>query len=571
MLDGGELLARALSRAGTTDVFALHGGHLEAFYQGCLRHGIRMTDPRHEAVAVNAADAYARLTREVGVCAVTAGPGFGNAYFGLMNAYLDASPVLVLVGAAPLGEAETNPLQGGVDQVAAATPVTKWAHRVTHTERIPELVAQAVRTAVSGRPGPVLLEVPVDVVFGRVDEARVRWSSAFGRNDPPAPSPRAVERALEVLEGAERPAILLGGGASFSDCGAELRSFVERARIPVFTNNKAYGLLPGDHPLNGGGVSNLAAVQAMSGAGPDALLVLGARFGLFTGGRGGSIIPRDARIVQVDVDGAEIGRLREIDVGVVADCRATLAALDARASEEEWPDRDAWIEQATAGRHAHEAAFAEAPPQTGGRLHPYHAARLVVDASGPETVFVLDGGEAAAWAQFFMAPSEGGAVLTHGYLGGLGIGPGFAIGAQRARPDARVVHITGDGALGFHIQELDTMVRHELPIVTAVLNNAVWGMSIHGQTAMYGGDGEAITRLADSGYERITEVFGGYGERVNEPSAVGPAMERAVEARVPACINLDVDAEVVHPVTTAMLGGGDREVTVPYYQNLDAR
>lgn len=570
MADGGELLAGTLSRAGVTEVFALHGGHLEALYQGCLRHGIRMTDPRHEAVAANAADAYARITGGIGVCAVTAGPGFANAYFGLENAYLDASPVLFLVGAAPLREAETNPLQGGVDQVAAAAPVTKWAHRVTHTERIPELLAQAIRTAVSGRPGPVLLELPVDVVFRDVNHEDVRWSSAFGPQEAPAISERAVERTIRILRDAERPALLLGGGAALSGCGAELRAFVERTRIPAFNNNKAYGLLPGDHPLNGGGVSALAAVQAMAGAGPDVLLVLGARFGLFTGGRSGTIIPRDARIVQVDVEGAEIGRLRDVELGIVADCREALAALDAAAAAEDWPERSTWVRQATAGRQAHEAAFAEAGAEIGGRLHPYHAARLVVEASGPDTIFVLDGGEAAAWAQFFMAPSSPGAVLTHGYLGGLGIGPGFAIGAQRARPDARVVHVTGDGALGFHIQEFDTMVRHELPIVTAVLNNAVWGMSIHGQTAMYGSEGEAITRLSDSPYERVAEAFGSYGERVSEASDVGPSMERAFGSGLPACINLDVDADVVHPVTTAMLGGADREeVVLPYYQNVE--
>ena len=232
-IDGGEMLLRVFERAGIDTIFTLHGGHLDAIFQASIGRELRLIDTRHEQAAGHAADGWARTTGRPGVAIVTAGPGFTDCITAIANAYLDCIPTLFIAGAAPLREAETLPLQGGLDQVAMVTPITKWAHRVTHTERIPDLTAQALRIATSGRPGPVFLELPIDVLFSRVDESRVTFPSKILPDSAPAPSPEAVERAVELLHAAERPAIMVGGGAWFSGAEPDLLAFAERTGIPV--------------------------------------------------------------------------------------------------------------------------------------------------------------------------------------------------------------------------------------------------------------------------------------------------------------------------------------------------
>jgi acetolactate synthase-1/2/3 large subunit len=564
---GGELLARALSDAAVSEVFTLHGGHLDAFLVACADHGIRLTDTRHEASAGHAADAYARVTGNLGVCVVTSGPGFTNAYTAITNAYLDRIPTLFIVGAPPLRESETNPLQGGFDQIAAAAPVTKWSYRLTDPARVPEIVALAVRKALSAPPGPVLLEIPIDVMFGETDPQRVRFPDTYALDSRPAPSPAQVNQALDVLAAASNPAIVIGGGVTFSGAAEALVEFAETVSVPVFYPGKSDGAIPASHPLAAGGLLALGMLPAMGAPTPDVVLQVGVRAGMFTGGRA-SLFP-GARIVQVDLDAAEIGRMHDVEVGIVADVRETLTALVAAAAQRKWPDWSQWVAVATAARHVHRAGFTDTTTAS-GRIHPYAAAEAVVGACPPETIFVLDGAEAPAWAEFFATTESIGGVLRLGYLGCLGVGPGFAIGAHRAAPEAPIVLITGDGAAGFHIQEFDTMVRHGVPVVTVVFNNAVWGMSVHGQQAVYGDTGVVVSTLADTAYDKVAEAFGGYGEHVSDAADIPDAMKRAFADGRPACLNLAVDADVVHPLTTMMLGDvtATDEIVVPYYENI---
>lgn len=566
-LDGGELLARTLARAGVRDVFALHGGHLESFLQGCVHNNIRLTDTRHEAAAGHAADGYARVTGEIGVCTVTAGPGFANAVPGIVNAYLDGVPTLFLIGAPPLREAETNPLQGGFDQIAMITPVSKWAHRVTHAERIPDLTAQAIRIARNGRPGPVVLELPIDVLHGPVNPQAVVSPTGIDVRTHPAPAPEEVNALIEFLRSAQRPIIFAGGGSRFANAAKELRRFAELSGVPVFVNPRGYGLLPPDHKLFGKDISNLAALMMMDGEGPDAVLILGARLGLFAGGRGGKIIPATARIAQVDIEAGEIGRLMSPEVASAADVTETLRALNDHGARVKWPDWSQWSTKVVSMKQSHAMLFAGTDGQS--PMHPYAAAREIMKALGRDMIYVLDGGEAGAWAQMHVDVDEPGRVLGHGYLGCLGIGPGMAIGAQRAFPNKRVVLVTGDGAAGFHIQEFDTMVRHGLPVLTIVFNNRAWGMSIHGQEAMYGRNAHVITELADTNYHTVAQAFGCHGARVDRLEDVGPAVKQALASGAPACLNVIVDREAVHPVTTMLMDEKeDKKTVIPYYENI---
>ncbi|MEO3786273.1 thiamine pyrophosphate-binding protein [Actinocorallia sp. B10E7] len=570
-LNGGTLLARTLAEAAPV-IFTLHGGHLDSFFQGCVEEGIELMDFRHEAAAVNAADGYARVTGGLGVAAVTSGPGFSNGFAGITNAFADGVPLLVIIGAPPLREVETRELQGGLDQIAALTPVTKWAHRITAPERIPDLVGLAVRHALSGRPGPVVLELPIDVAFTPVNEAHLRPAGPLRIGARPAPGRQALTDALELLDGAERPVILAGEGTLWWQDRGILTEFAETTGIPVISGGPASRGLPSRHPLNGHGLGTLTALGMSGGGSPDVVILLGFPLSLFSGGGPGGAIPADAKLLQIDADAAEIGRLGPVDVAVQADGAETLAAL-LDAHEGPWRDHGEWAGKLVAAHKLMELLFADAPEEIDGRIHPYHAAKEALATLDPETIIVADGGESAAWVNFTMPEAEPEIVLNPGYQGHLGIGQGIAIGAQRAEPGRRVVQITGDGAVGFHIQELDTMVRHDLPIVTVVLANDTWGMSIHGQDVLLGKGNDIVSRLAPTAYEKVAQAFGAHGERVEKLSDLGPAVRRALDSGRPSLVNVLISNEVVHPMTTAMLGDvtATDEIVVPYYQNIPLR
>lgn len=566
---GGELVARTLTAFGVEVAFGLHGGHLDALLLACRRAGIDLIDTRHEAVAVNAADGYARCTGTVGVAFATAGAGFSNAVAGLGAAHIDRSPVVLLTSSPPLGDAETNALQGSIDQVAMAAPVVKWAQRITAIDQIPRLVGLGIRKAMAGPPGPVVIDLPIDVLFGRGDEARVDDGGGARAALPPAPAPDGVDATVALLRNAERPAIIAGGGLRGPVPFAPLVAFAELTGIPVFHPGMIVGAMPPDHPLNGYVARNLAPLTA-DGRGPDVVILVGSRFGFYLGGRGGSVVPLDASVIQIDIDASELGRLRPFDVGITADAGLTLSALaDAVRGIGHWPDVSAWAAAAT-DVHRRPSAFLDDPTEVKERMHPYHALRAALGSVSPDATLVIDGGEIAAWATMSLHEARPARAMGCGYLGHLGMTPGLAIGAQIAEPGRRVVLLIGDGGMGFHPQAFDTMVRHGLPITTIVVNNACWGMSLHGQEILFGAEAGIVSVLADTAYDEVAAGFGARGERVDRLEDVADAVRAALAHDGPACINLAVSGDVAHPVTEAMLGmvGADGGTVIPYYDNL---
>jgi acetolactate synthase-1/2/3 large subunit len=567
-VNGGELVARTLRSFGVEVAFGLHGGHLNSLLLGFARHGIRVVDTRHETVAVNAADGYARATGRLGVAFATASAGFSNALGGLAVAYADRSPVLLLTSSPPLRDAEMNAAQGFVNQTAVAAPMAKWTHQVTVVEEIPRLVGFAIRKAFAGAPGPVVLDIPIDVLFTPVDEDTVTWGGGPKLAAAPAPAPAAVAEALDLLRAAERPAITVGGGARHvSD---RLVAFAERSGIPVFSQTGAYGNMPPDHPLFGGGSGSLAMAAHVGPGAPDVILILGARSGAFSLARSGRIIPRDAKLIQVDLDGAEIGRIVPVEVGITADVGETLAAF--LADDQPWPDRGAWSGAVT-GLHRYPRPQAEAEVEVAGRLHPYHVARELVRALPPGADVIADGGEVIQWVSDVLhdgklrsAPGFGG------YLAHLGIGFGFAMARRIADPSRKPVLVIGDGAFGFHASEIDTMVRHDLPVVIVVFTNEVWGSSIHGQQVHYGDEAVVASRLADTDYDQVAVGYGGYGERVSKLDDLAPALQRAFAANGPAVLNVSV-ADVTHPVAHMVIDVTDDPdvIVIPYYDNIVKR
>ncbi|MBL6937911.1 MAG: thiamine pyrophosphate-binding protein [Alphaproteobacteria bacterium] len=570
-ISGGVVLAKSLAALKVSEVFALHGGHLDSFLVACADNGIRLTDTRHEATAGHAAQAYSRATGRIGVAAITAGPGFTNALTCMVDAWLDATPVLFLAGSPPLREVATNPLQGGFDQVAMAAPVTKWAHRITNVERIPDLVDKAVRIAQSGRPGPVFLELPIDIMFGVMHEESLQLPSLPALNAPPAPSAAAVNRILDLLAASTRPAIIVGGGALSARCTAELPNFAEITGTPVLFSSKGNGVIPADHPLNLGAAGTLAVAALVAKQPADLVIQIGARSGLFLGGRAGSIVPHSAKLIQIDIDGSEIGRLRTPDVAVTADSGEALAALASAARGRSWRKPIAWTGLLARLLAAGMAPFEGVPTETReGVIHPFHAAREVARALSPDTAIAYDGGEAPSWFQPFGRSPGPGLYMGNGYLGTLGVGQGFSIGLARARPGKPVAAIMGDGAAGFHIAEFDTMARHGLPILTVIFNNACWGMSQHGQELVFGRQNLAAVKLAPSAYHTVAEGFGCAGEQITRAADIGPAVRRAQASGKPTCLNIMTDGDIAHPVTAMLVGSLNTkdEIPVPYYENL---
>ena len=316
---GGELVAQVLVRAGVRHLFTLCGGHILPIYDACLRHDIAVIDTRHEQAAAHAADAYARLTRSLGVAAVVPGPGVTDAITGVANAFAAHSPLLLIGGASPLALKGMGALQE-MEQLALFRPITKGVWTVPETRRIPEVLAAAIRTALSGRPGPVFVEIAVDVLMGTADAGEAPMPD-IGPTARPAPPAASVERLLELLATATRPALVAGSGVYWDGAWDALAAFAERAGVPVFANGMGRGCLPHAHPW----AFQLARGLALREA--DLVVVLGTPLDFRLGYGHAPVIAEEARLVMVDADEAEFGRNRPVDVGIAADLRLTLDAL----------------------------------------------------------------------------------------------------------------------------------------------------------------------------------------------------------------------------------------------------
>jgi acetolactate synthase-1/2/3 large subunit len=540
-IDGGEMVARILEREGIREIFTLPGD-VDLILRAAESRGFRVIDTRHEQAAGHMADGWARVTGRPGVAAVTSGPGVTDIVTAVANAYVDAIPMLVLAGRSAIVEDETA-AQQSLPQVEMMRPITKWAYTVPRPQRIAEFTAMALRQATTGRPGPVFLDIPDDVMKAQVEEEKVFFPEEYRPKAPPAAQPEAIVRTVELLEQAERPVILAGGGVWFAQAADELREFAELTQIPVLTNSKARGCVPEDTPLGFGDFVPLAAGQ------PDVVLVLGARLGLFTGGRYLSLIPADAKVIQVDIEGEEIGRNRDVQLGIVGDCREVLRQLLSHARQHPWPQRDAWLEVLGRTRQGRSQAFAAGLASTEPPVHPFRLATEVARFLPDDAIIVADGGEAWDWMNSAAVVKRPGHWLSHGYLGCLGVGPSFGMAAKLAHPDKPVLVTTGDGSVGLNLAEFHTAAKHNLPIVVVVFNDKAWGMCKHGQEMSRGKGQTVATELGLVHYEKAAEGLGAYGELVDKPADIAPALERAFKSGKPACLNVLVDPDVVSPAT----------------------
>lgn len=518
MIRGYTLFGQAIAREGIGTGFFIMGGPMNDALTACMASGVRMIDVRHEQAAAMMAHAYARVLARPGLCMGASGPGTINLTTGLANALVDCAPVIAFGGASPLGQFCKGSFQE-IDQLAIMRPVTKWAERVYEARRIPEYVNMAVRRAMAGKPGPVYIDIPGDVLYQEVDEADVVWPKPFdyaGRGRPVADE-ATLSRLVEALGKASRPILITGSGVLWSEASEALRAFVDATGIPFYTTPQGRGVVPEDHPYFYGHSRSRAFKEA------DLVIVVGTRLNYVVSyGRPPRFSP-DAVLARIDVDPAEIDGSERVDIGVVGDARAVLDQLRHAVAGSVGPERFApWRDALGANEAArlpkHEASLAN--DQT--PIHPLRLCKEVRDFIDRDTILVVDGQEILNFGRQSIPTFEPGNRLNSGPFGIMGVGLPFGIGAKAARPDGKVVVLHGDGSFGLNGMELDTAIRHSLPVLVVISLNGGW-------TA----DPERNKPGRDLGYTRFDEMavaLGGHGEYVEKPEDIRPALERAGKA-----------------------------------------
>jgi acetolactate synthase-1/2/3 large subunit len=533
-LHGGRLIARRLKAHGVSRIFTLSGGHLFSLYEGCRAEGIDIVDVRHEQAAGFAAEGWAKVTREPGVCALTAGPGVTNGMSAMASAQQSHSPMIVLGGRAPAFRWGQGSLQE-IDHVPFVRPVVKLAATAGATAEIPGLVDEAFAVAQRPHTGPVFLDFPLDVVFS---EADVREQPELAPPRAGRADSAALERAVALLDDAERPVIMAGTNLYWSRGELELRALAEARGIPVFLNGLARGCLPADHEL--------AFARARSAAlkGADVALVIGVPmdFRLGFGGAFGD----ETEIVAVDVAEPEREHARTVAAELYGDLRETLAAL-ARSRPARGHDTSGWVTRLRGIETSKREAEREQLSDPRAPLHPMRVYGELAQLLDRDAIVIGDGGDFVSYAGRVLDSYAPGSWLDPGPYGCLGSGPGYALAAKLAHPQRQVVLLLGDGAFGFSGLEYDTFARHGVNVVGVMGNNGIWALEKHPMEFLYDGWSVAADLRPETRYDQVVEALGGHGELVREPGELRGALERALGAGEPALVNVLTDPSVAYP------------------------
>jgi acetolactate synthase-1/2/3 large subunit len=526
----GQQTIAAIQQFGTDVMFTLNGGHIWPFYEAARDRGMRVVDTRHEQSAGFAAEAYAKLTRRPGLAALTAGPGVTNGISAVTSANFNGAPVVVLGGRAPEGRWGAGSLQE-FDHVPVLAPITKLSTTVKDSATAGEVVHGAVTLAASSHRGPVFLDFPLDVfgpATGEVPDG--------GGDLSVAADPAAIEQLAAMVARAERPAFLVGSDAYWDGAWEELAAAASSLGVPCFFNGLGRGMLPADHShafLRTRGILKQRA---------DLVVVIGTPLDFRVGfGRFG-----DARVAHV-VD-AESQTAGHVDaVTVAGDIAVTLAGLAEHTGDR--VDHTGWLAEL---RDAEDAARAtegplleaEDPAIKPTRVYGELRKRLDRDA-----IVICDGGDFVSYAGKYVEVFEPGGWLDTGPYGCLGNGMGYAIAARTVHPDRQIVVMLGDGAAGFSLMDVDSLVRHGLPVVMVVGNNGIWGLEKHPMQMIYGWD-VACDLQPETRYDEVVKALGGAGETVTAPDQIGPALDRAFASGVPYLVNVMTDPGDVYPRTS---------------------
>jgi acetolactate synthase-1/2/3 large subunit len=536
---GGRLVARRLKAHGVSKLFTLSGGHLFSIYDGCREEGIEIVDVRHESTAAFAAEGWAKVTREPGVCALTAGPGVTNGMSAMASAQANHSPMVVLGGRAPAMRWGQGSLQE-IDHVPFVRPLTKLAATPGSTDEIQALVNDAFAAACAPHGGAAFVDFPMDYVFQEAAEqvaedtpAAITGASVRGA------SGEGLERASALLAGAERPVIMAGTDLYWGRGEQALLELAETLRIPVFLNGLARGCVPADHELFFSRVRS----QALKGA--DVALVVGVPMD-FRLGFGGAF-GEDTEIVVVDAAEPERDHQRAPAAECYGAIGQTLSDLRSGAGAGGRPlASESWIKELRAAET--ERRDAERAELEDGRspLHPMRLYAELAAALDRDAIVIGDGGDFVSYAGRVVDSYQPGCWLDPGPFGCLGTGCGYALAAKLAHPERQVVLLVGDGAFGFSGMEFDTLARHRVNVVAVMGNNGIWALEKHPMEFLYGYSVAADLRPGTR-YDQVVQALGGHGELVERPQELRPALDRAFSAGMPALVNVLTDPTVVYP------------------------
>ncbi len=533
-LHGGRLIARRLKAHGVSKLFTLSGGHLFSIYDGCREEGIDIVDVRHEQTAAFAAEGWAKVTREPGVCALTAGPGVTNGMSAIASAQANHTPMVVLGGRAPTLRWGQGSLQE-IDHVPFVRPLCKLATTAQSTAEIPGLVDEALASAVAPHGGPTFIDFPLDYVFMSAPEAES--PSGIERHGERGADGDAIECAARLLSEAERPVVMAGTDLYWGHGERALLELAESLRVPVFLNGLARGCVPADHEL----FFSRTRSQALKGA--DVALVIGVPMD-FRLGFGGSF-GEDTAIVAIDVAEPQRRHPRDPAVELYGDLNATLSDLRTATGAKVLAS-EPWIAELRAAESERREGERGELEDERAPLHPMRLYAELGKVIDRDAIVIGDGGDFVSYAGRVIDSFKPGCWLDPGPFGCLGTGPGYALAAKLAHPNRQVVLLLGDGAFGFSGMEFDTLARHGVNVVGVMGNNGIWALEKHPMEFLYGYSVAADLRPATR-YDQVVEALGGHGELVERPGDVGAALERAFASGKPALVNVLTDPTVAYP------------------------
>ena len=546
---GSHLICKALKLEGVKNIFGLAGDHILPVLDVMADQDFRIIDTRHEQAAVHMADAWSRITERPGVCMYTT-PGFANAIPGLTNAMHTEGPVISIAGCG-----DTHDLGRGaqqeIDQVGMAAPMCKGSFMVHDVRRIPEFIARAMRLAFSGRRGPVHLTIPVDVQEQSVEEDDIVFTQpgAYRAKETVLANPELVRQAIALLNKAQKPLVIAGSAAGYTLDGSTMERFVETTRLPVVTEEQSRGLISDDHPYAFGYFERGLNRAAGKLRDADTVLLLGRKQDFVIGFCRPPHVAANAKIIQIDPSPLEIGRSRGADVGMVGDVTSVLEQMTKEAQNHQWKDLP-WLDELRSVRAA-QAEWADnlARPQT--PMHALFVHKTLKSVLRPDDCLVFDGGDFCHFGRSFLPALKPKHWFNVSSLGMLGSSLPTALAAKIAYPDSRVFMLTGDGAFGFNGMEFDTAVRHKLNLVALIGNDSAWGIDRQIQLGLYGR--AVATDLLQTRYDQMVQGLGGYGEFVERPDDLKPALERALASNKPALLNVAVQ-RAISPRAEAAIG-----------------
>jgi len=489
------------------------------------------------------ADGLARVTDLPGVCLVTSGPGATNLITGVAAAHVAHSPVVVLVGGIALDHYQKDAFQE-YDLISMFRPVTKQAIQINKAARIPELLRGALRSAMSGRPGPVFVEIPRDVLSATLPAAAALSPGAYRVTHALPPHPDAVREAARHLRQAERPLLLVGGGVNRARANDLVVQLSDRYRIPMITAYGRNDAVPNTHSLYLGPLGRAGAPEAAAACRrADVIVAIGSRLAQFTTQFDDRYIRPGTTLIQIDIEARDLGRYYPVAVGIHADARETCGALLSALAQDGGPDRnDAWVQEAETLRAQRQARLAAEEALSVRPMKPQRVYTELRRALPPETIVALDAGAAPAYGYDRLTFTRPRTFLTPLDLGGLGFAFPVALGAKLGRPDAPVVAIHGDGGYLMNVQELETAVRHRINVVTIVMNNNCWGSEKAYQKHFYAGRYIGCD-IGNPRYDQLARLFGAGGYYVEHPDQVGDTVKKALSENSPAIIEIPIDPD----------------------------